>query len=152
MEWLFMYLLPDSFAPTPERAVPSCRFGLIHCALRARVPASSGSRSSEQNLKFNLVAILNCPVHQKVRKTVPSVAVAPLEWGAGGACTRSPPTAYGWKSAPKAPRIGPRVSPTPKASPVRLQLPMMPSGPSASWPTNIPSSLEESAVASLRST
>ena len=59
--------------------------------------------------------------------------------------------AYGWKSAPKAPRIGPRVSPTPNASPVRVQLPMSPSGPSASWPTNIPSSSEASAVASLRS-
>ena len=43
-----------------------------------------------------------------------------------------PQPPYGWKSAPKAPRIGPRVSPTPNTSPVRLQLPMMPSGPSAS--------------------
>ena len=58
--------------------------------------------------------------------------------------------AYGWKSAPKAPRIGPRVSPTPNASPVSVQLPMSPSGPSASWPTNIPSSSEASAVTSLR--
>ena len=78
---------------------------------------------------------------------------APFQCGARDARSRCAPWAlYGWKSAPKAPRIGPRVSPTPNASPVRPQLPMIPSGPSASWPTNIPSSWEASAAMSPAST
>ena len=151
---------------TKARSPRSHPIGRIHCALRAHLPASSRNPSLEQNLReSSLWALLNSPIRRKVLRDVLSVAISPsigtsscsarmgatradsLEWCAGGACVHFPPTvAYGWKSAPNAPRIGPRVSPTPNASPVRLQLPMMPSGPSASWPTNIPSSSEASAA------
>ena len=69
----FMYLLPDWFAATPARAAPSRRnrllainagqlprmsarssgvhpFGVIHCALRAYLPASSGCLLLAQSL------------------------------------------------------------------------------------------------------
>ena len=46
-----MYLLPDWFAASPARDGPRRRFGLIHCALLAHVPASWGTRMPEQNLK-----------------------------------------------------------------------------------------------------
>ena len=80
-------------------------------------------------------------------------AVGPIRKGSGrsrslGRCRRgergsSPPAvAYGWMSAPKAPRMIPRSLSTPNTPPVSSQVPMMPSGPSWSWPTNMPSTLE----------
>ena len=138
-------------------------FGVIHCALRKHTRASSGTLSLGQNLKFPLenssavgfskpVAGMSLPL-----RALPPSGLAPVQnkrerqSGSLGMRPRRrkhtlSARSYGWKSAPKAPRIGPRVSPTPNTSPVRLQLPMMPSGPSASWPTNIPSSSEASAA------
>ena len=71
---------------------------------------------------------------------------------AGRASAPLATAAYGWTSAPKAPRITPRLTPWPKASPVSVHVPMMPSGPSWSWPTNMPSSCEPRAAMSSMAT
>ena len=75
----------------------------------------------------------------------------PLPWIAPGEARERASraaVAYGWMSAPKAPRIGPRSVPTPKAPPVRVHVPIRPSGPSWSAPTNMPLSAEARAAAS----
>ena len=90
-------------------------------------------------------------VGRAINRKQGAAGAAPLVRGAGGAGAPPPVAVYGWKSAPKAPRIVPRVSPTPNASLVRVQLPMRPSGPSASWPTNIPSSVAARAAVSVLS-
>jgi len=113
----------------PE-AMESC--GRSPSAVRGRHPQQAGGRAAIRNKGSGLSRSLGM---RHRRRTYARLAAA-----------------YGWKSAPKAPRIGPRVSPTPNALPDSVQWPMNPSGPSASWPTNIPSSSEASAVLSLRST
>ena len=99
MEWRFMYLLLGWFAATPALVAPGRRnrllalaagqlprtkarssgsypVGVIHCALRAHLRASSGTRLLERNPRVTRWAILSCSVRRIVRRTVPSVAVA----------------------------------------------------------------------------
>ena len=90
----------------------------------------SSRRTNRLRVPAGLMALPRAPhaagLHASARERPEPL---PGECGAGGVRSSPRMAAYGSKSAPNAPRIGPM-----------LHVPMTPSGPSASWPTNIPSS------------
>jgi len=104
-------------------ATPVCRSSK---AMRAEATESCGRRPRTVQERYAQRVVGR--VASRIRGSGPSRSLGMR----GQRRTHTLLAAYGWKSAPKAPRIGPRVSPTPNASPVSVQLPMSPSGPSAS--------------------
>ena len=112
-----------------------CRDPEVGCGKRGSLPGRPGCPSSDAepifpSFRSDAGARVGSAAGSFQRKKG-AAGAAPLECVAGPARARPlPSVAYGWTSAPKAPRISPRSVPWPNALPVRLQVPMRPSGPS----------------------